>query len=142
MIGLLIISHYGLGKEFRIALEHVCGKQEQFQTISILKDDTIDDKIDDVLKAVKQVDSGQGVLIITDIYGATPSNIAFAVLEHDVACEVISGMNLPMLVKLASVRKRRSLKQLALEAKASGRNKIFLGEEMVCRYTNKVKPVA
>ncbi len=139
MIGLLIISHYGLAGEFRIALEHICGEQKQFGILSILPEDTIESRISDVLEAIRQVDGGSGVLMLTDIFGATPSNIALSALDHDVRAEIIAGLNLPMLVKLACDRKDSSLEQLVSSAKITGRNNIYSGKDMVCRYKPKVK---
>ncbi len=139
MIGLLIISHYGLAQEFKIALEHICGQQQQFQTLSILPEDTIETRLPDLLGAVRQVDDGTGVLILTDIFGATPSNIALSVLDYDVNVEIIAGLNLPMLVKLACDRNNSALDELVSCAKTTGQNNIFSGKDLVCRYRPRVK---
>ena len=103
MIGVVIVTHGNLACEFRAALEHVVGPQEQVETICIGPDDDLDARRTDMLAALAKVDSGDGVVVLTDMFGGSPSNLAISAMEKpDV--EVVAGVNLPMLVKLASVR--------------------------------------
>ena len=99
MIGLLIVTHGGLAQEFRNALEHVVGAQPALEAIAIGPDDDMEARRVDILEAVKRVDSGQGVIILTDMFGGTPSNLAISVMD-ELKAEVIAGISLPILVKL------------------------------------------
>ena len=103
MIGLVIVTHGGLALEFRAALEHVVGPQKQLETISIGPEDDMAGRRNEILAAVKRADSGQGVVVLTDMFGGTPSNLANSIIEPG-RVEVLAGINLPLLVKLASVR--------------------------------------
>src|SRR3990170_3080953 len=108
MIGLVIVTHGGLAVEFRHALEHVVGRQTALETISIGPDDDMEARRRDILSAVRRTDNGKGVIILTDMFGGTPSNLAISVMDEAKA-EVIAGINLPILVKLASIRGETSL---------------------------------
>src|ERR1700736_2441802 len=108
MIGLVIVTHGRLAVEFRAALEHVVGPQDQIEAITIGPDDNGEHCRKNIIEAVKRVDSGDGVAILTDIFGGTPSNLAISVMSRP-KVEVLAGINLPMLVKLAKVREERSL---------------------------------
>lgn len=123
MIGLVIIAHGGLATEFRSALEHVHGPQEQIATISIGADDEIEARRNEIIEAVKSVDSGDGAILLTDMFGGTPSNLAISVMEQ-AKVEVVAGINLPMLIKLASVRDEISLEKAIVEAQEAGRKYI------------------
>jgi PTS system mannose-specific IIA component len=103
MIGLVLVAHGRLAAEFIAAVEHVVGPQTAIRAVSISKDDDVEKKRAEILAAAKEVDDGSGVVILTDMFGGTPSNLAISVMEKANA-EVIAGLNLPMLVKLASVR--------------------------------------
>lgn len=103
MIGLVIVTHGGLASEFRNALEHVVGRQSALETIAIGPDDNAAQRRQEILDAVRRVDTGRGVIILTDMFGGTPSNLAISVMDETRA-EVIAGINLPILVKLASIR--------------------------------------
>lgn len=133
MIGLVIVTHGALGREFRIALEHVVGPQEQFETIAV--DDDMDREIvlHKIRLAVKRVDTGEGVVLLTDIFGGTPSNLAVAALNGS-PIELISGVNLPMLITLANVRRKSRLAEAVAEAKSSGRRYIHAASDVLCRY--------
>ncbi|MDH3580586.1 MAG: PTS sugar transporter subunit IIA [Hyphomicrobiales bacterium] len=123
MIGLVIIAHGGLATEFRSALEHVHGPQEQVVTISIGADDEIEARRNEIIEAIETVDSGDGAILLTDMFGGTPSNLAISVMEQ-AKVEVVAGINLPMLIKLASVRGEVSLDQAIVEAQEAGRKYI------------------
>ena len=103
MIGLVIVTHGRLAEEFVLAMEHVVGPQRNVTAVCIGPDDDMERRRADILQAAKAVDEGQGVILLTDMFGGTPSNLAISVMEQTRA-EVIAGLNLPMLIKLASVR--------------------------------------
>lgn len=103
MIGLVLVTHGRLAKEFKDAVEHVVGPQEKFATICIGPEDDMEQRRADIVKAVQSVDDHQGVIILTDMFGGTPSNLAISVMDEG-RVEVIAGVNLPMLIKLTSVR--------------------------------------
>ena len=103
MIGLVLVTHGRLAEEFRNAVEHVVGAQQNFETVAIGADDDMERRRQDIVEAVELADSGSGVVILTDMFGGTPSNLAISVMEPG-RVEVIAGMNLPMLIKLSSVR--------------------------------------
>ena len=97
MIGVVIVTHGGLAGEFRAALEHVVGRQEQIETIAIGPDDDMERQRGEILAAIKRVDSGEGVALLTDMFGGTPSNLAISVMD-EAHVEVIAGINLPILI--------------------------------------------
>ena len=130
MIGLVIVTHGGLAREFRSALEHVVGPQTQIETISIGPEDDMEKRRGDILAAVASVDTGEGVVVLTDMFGGTPSNLAISVMD-DAQIEVIAGINLPMLVKLASARKECGLKQAIEKAKEAGRKYISVASQVL-----------
>ena len=123
MIGLVLVTHGRLAVEFRSALEHVVGPQTQIEAVTIGPDDDVEQRRKDIIEAVKRVDSGEGVAILTDMFGGTPSNLAISVMEQTRA-EVIAGLNLPMLIKLASVRTRQGLEDSVACAQEAGRKYI------------------
>jgi len=128
MIGLVLVTHGRLAVEFRAALEHVVGAQEQIETITIGPDDDVEQRRRDIIEAVKRADSGDGVVILTDMFGGTPSNLAISVMKT-VGAEVIAGVNLPMLVKLARVRGDLEIKQAVTMAAEAGRKYINVASE-------------
>jgi PTS system mannose-specific IIA component len=130
MIGLVIVTHGGLAKEFRAALEHVHGPQDQLAVISIGPDDDMETRRNEILAAITQVESGNGVILLTDMFGGTPSNLAISVME-DAKVEVIAGVNLPMLIKLASVRGESSLSEAISEAQEAGRKYISVASKIL-----------
>jgi PTS system mannose-specific IIA component len=130
MIGIVIITHGGLAIEFRAALEHVVGAQERIETLSIGPDDDIERRRDELIEAVHRVDTGAGVIILTDMFGGTPSNLAISVME-DTRAEVLAGVNLPMLIRLASVRKDKSLEEAVDLAKEAGRKYISVASQVL-----------
>ena len=123
MIGLVIVTHGRLAQEFVSAMEHVVGPQSAVQAICIGPDDDMERRRQDILTACSQVEDGQGVILLTDMFGGTPSNLAISVMEQTRA-EVIAGLNLPMLIRLASVRTRCSLEDAVAAAQEAGRKYI------------------
>jgi PTS system mannose-specific IIA component len=123
MIGLVIVTHGRLAEEFRLAMEHVVGPQADVVAVCIGPDDDMEQRRTDILTAAETVNSGQGVILLTDMFGGTPSNLAISVMEQTSA-EVIAGLNLPMLIKLASVRGRESLETCVAHAQEAGRKYI------------------
>jgi PTS system mannose-specific IIA component len=123
MIGLVIVTHGRLAEEFLYAMEHVVGPQAAVAAICIGPDDDMERRRRDIFKACEQVDLGQGVILLTDMFGGTPSNLAISVMEQTKA-EVIAGLNLPMLIKLASVRGREPLATCVAHAQEAGRKYI------------------
>ena len=130
MIGLVIVTHGGLAKEFRSALEHVVGPQEQIETISIGPDDDMELRREDILSAVRKVESGDGAVLLTDMFGGTPSNLAISLMENS-KIEVIAGINLPMLIKLASVRSESTLADAINQAQTAGRKYISIASHVL-----------
>ncbi len=123
MIGLVIVTHGRLAEDFVAATEHVVGPQAAIETISIAADDDMEARRNDILAAAHRVDAGAGVIILTDMFGGTPSNLAISVMSKANA-EVIAGVNLPMLIKLASIRADRPLKEAVAAAHDAGRKYI------------------
>jgi mannose PTS system EIIA component len=123
MIGLVIVTHGRLAEEFVLAMEHVVGPQSAVEAICIGPEDDMEKRRQDILMACNRVNSGGGVILLTDMFGGTPSNLAISVMEQTKA-EVIAGLNLPMLIKLASVRTRQSLEDAVACAQEAGRKYI------------------
>lgn len=130
MIGLVLVTHGRLADEFRSAIEHVVGPQKQLETVCIDPDDDIEQRSNDILDAIKIVDQGSGAILLTDMFGGTPSNLAISVMEQG-RVEVIAGVNLPMLIKLASVRKDHSMADALVEAQDSGRKYIHVASHVL-----------
>ena len=128
MIGLVIVTHGGLAIEFRNALEHVVGPQSALETVQIGPEDDPDQRRRDILDAVGRVEGGKGVIILTDMFGGTPSNLAISVMEETKA-EVIAGINLPTLVKLASIRADTTLGQAVIAARDAGKKYIKVASQ-------------
>jgi mannose PTS system EIIA component len=128
MIGLVIVTHGGLAIEFRHALEHVVGRQTQLETIAIGPEDDLTQRRQDILDAVKRTNTGNGVIILTDMFGGTPSNLAISVMDEAKA-EVIAGINLPILVKLASIRSEMGLAQAVAMARDAGKKYIKVASQ-------------
>jgi mannose PTS system EIIA component len=120
MIGLVLVTHGRLAIEFRSALEHVVGPQRQLEAITIGPDDDVEQCRKNILDAVKRVDSGEGVAILTDMFGGTPSNLAISVMSQP-KVEVLAGINLPMLIKLAKIREICPLQDAVSAAQEAGR---------------------
>ena len=123
MIGLVIVTHGRLAEEFVAAMEHVVGPQTGVTAICIGPDDDMERRRRDILRACGEVDDGGGVILLTDMFGGTPSNLAISVMEQTHA-EVIAGLNLPMLIKLASLREVESLDACVEHAQEAGKRYI------------------
>jgi PTS system mannose-specific IIA component len=130
MIGLVLVTHGRLAVEFRSALEHVVGPQTQIEAVTIGPEDDVEQRRNDIIEAVKRVDSGEGVAILTDMFGGTPSNLAISVMGRP-KVEVLAGINLPMLVKLAKVRDECPLTEAVAAAQDSGRKYITIASRVL-----------
>ena len=130
MIGLVLVTHGRLAKEFIHALEHVVGKQERLEAICIGPDDRMEIRRNDIAEAIARVEVGMGVIVLTDMFGGTPSNLAISLLEEG-KVEVVAGLNLPMLVKLARVRKDYNLHKAAAAAQDAGRKYINIASQVL-----------
>ena len=130
MIGMVLVTHGRLADEFIAATEHVVGAQEQIRAICIGPDDDMEQRRQDILKAVETANSGQGVVLLTDMFGGTPSNLAISVMDGKTV-EVVAGVNLPMLIKLASVRADRSLADAVDEARQAGQKYISVASQVL-----------
>lgn len=130
MIGLVLVTHGQLAAEFRNAVEHVVGPQENFEAVAIGADDDMEQRRRDIVDAVAKVDQGSGVVVLTDMFGGTPSNLAISVMEPG-RIEVIAGMNLPMLIKLSSVRKNGDLAAAVEQAQIAGRKYINVASQLL-----------
>lgn len=130
MIGLLIVTHGGLAREFQAALEHVVGPQQQIETVSIGPDDDVEARRQEILAFARRLDTGEGVILLTDMFGGTPSNLSISILD-EANVEVIAGVNLPMLVRLASVRSNTPLAEAVDLAKEAGRKYISVARQVL-----------
>jgi mannose PTS system EIIA component len=130
MIGLVIVTHGQLASEFRAALEHVVGPQEQIEAVTIGPDDDVEQRRKDIIEAVKRMDTGEGVAILTDMFGGTPSNLAISCMGRP-QVEVLAGINLPMLVKLAKVRKCCALQEAVAQAQEAGRKYVTIASRVL-----------
>ncbi|CDZ63163.1 MULTISPECIES: PTS sugar transporter subunit IIA [Rhizobium/Agrobacterium group] len=130
MIGLVLVTHGKLAEEFRHAVEHVVGPQKFIETVSIGPEDDMDQRRQDIVDAVTNADEGHGVIILTDMFGGTPSNLSISVMESG-RIEVIAGMNLPMLIKLAGVRSDNNMDRALVEASEAGRKYINVASRVL-----------
>jgi PTS system mannose-specific IIA component len=127
---MVLVTHGHLATEFRAALEHVVGPQKQIVSISIGPEDDMERRRSDIIAAIKQADSGDGVVVLTDMFGGTPSNLAISVMNGG-KVEVLAGINLPMLIKLASVRETQPLEQAVLQAQDAGRKYVYIASKVL-----------
>ncbi len=130
MIGLVLVTHGRLAVEFRAALEHVVGPQTQIETVSIGPDDNVERRRQDIVDAVQKADDGSGVILLTDMFGGTPSNLAISVMDAG-KVEVVAGVNLPMLIKLASIRDDKPLEAAVADAQEAGRKYINVASHVL-----------
>lgn len=130
MIGLILVTHGDLAKHFVDAMEHVVGKQQAVATVCIGPNDDMEKRRAEIAKAIKTVDSGSGVIILTDLFGGTPSNLAISLLERG-KTEVIAGINLPMLIRLAGARGSLGVVDAVEAAQIAGRNYITVASEFL-----------
>jgi PTS system mannose-specific IIA component len=130
MIGLVLVTHGRLAVEFIAALEHVVGPQQKVTAVCIGAEDDMEQRRRDILDSVARVDEGDGVVLLTDMFGGTPSNLAISVLDR-ANVEVIAGVNLPMLIKLASVRSASKLPVAVVQAQEAGRKYINVASQLL-----------
>lgn len=133
MIGLILVTHGNLAVEFVHAMEHVVGPQDAIATVCIGPNDDMEERREEIAAAIQAVDSGAGVIVLTDLFGGTPSNLAISLLEAG-RVEVIAGINLPMLIRLAGTRKSKDVVSAVMAARDAGKTYItvaseFLGEQ-------------
>ena len=130
MIGMVLVTHGRLAAEFIAALEHVVGPQQRIAAVCIGADDDMEQRRRDILDSVAKVEEGDGVVLLTDMFGGTPSNLAISVLVR-ANVEVIAGVNLPMLIKLASVRSTSKLPVAVTQAQEAGRKYINVASQLL-----------
>ena len=130
MIGLVLVTHGRLADEFVTAMEHVVGKQERIATVEIGPDDDMEARRTDIANAIAAVDSGRGVILLTDLFGGTPSNLAISLMVRG-HVEVIAGINLPMLIRLESARKTMKVVDAVAAAREAGRKYISVASEVL-----------
>lgn len=130
MIGLVLVTHGRLATEFVTAMEHVVGPQQQIIPICIGPDDDMEARRTDIAQAIQSADTGKGVIVLTDLFGGTPSNLAISLLEPG-RIEVIAGINLPMLIRLESARRRMNVIDAVAAAREAGRKYISVASEVL-----------
>ncbi len=134
MIGIVLVTHGNLAREFLAAMEHVVGKQEQARAISIGPDDDMEQRRADILAAAVDVDSGEGAILLTDMFGGTPSNLAISIMDR-AKVEILAGVNLPMLIKLATVRRTETIADAVTQARDAGRKYISVASTLLTDQT-------
>ncbi len=130
MIGLVLVTHGGLATEFVVAMEHVVGPQRAIASICIGPDDDMEGRRTDIARAIAEVDSGRGVILLTDLFGGTPSNLAISLMQPG-QVEVIAGINLPMLIRLEGARKVMPVHAAVAAAREAGRKYISVASEIL-----------
>src|SRR5688500_8598560 len=130
MIGLVLVPHGRLAAEFVAALEHVVGAQRQIAAVCIGPDDDMEQRRQDILRSIGEVDSGDGVVLLTDMFGGTPSNLAISVMDR-AKIEVVAGVDLPLLIKLASLRQHETLGNAVRGAQEAGRKYINVASQLL-----------
>jgi PTS system mannose-specific IIA component len=130
MIGMVLVTHGRLAAEFVAALEHVVGAQKQIAAVCIGADDDMEARREDILTRISEVDTGDGVVLLTDMFGGTPSNLAISVMDR-AKIEVVAGVNLPMLIKLAGLRQSEGLQRSVAGAQEAGRKYINVASQLL-----------
>ncbi|WP_395611508.1 PTS sugar transporter subunit IIA [Allosphingosinicella sp.] len=130
MIGLVLVTHGRLASEFIVAMEHVVGPQQQIEGICIGPEDDMEERRGQIADAIRAVDGGVGVIILTDLFGGTPSNLAISLMKSD-KIEVIAGVNLPMLIRLDGARKTMDVRGAVAAAREAGRKYISVASEVL-----------
>lgn len=130
MIGLILVTHGRLAEQFVDAMQHVVGIQEGIATVCIGPNDDMEQRREDIASAITAVDAGAGVIVLTDLFGGTPSNLAISLLVRG-KVEVIAGINLPMLIRLAGARKTLGVAEAVEAAQTAGRNYITVASEFL-----------
>jgi PTS system mannose-specific IIA component len=129
-IGVVLVTHGNLATELVKVMEHVVGPQTQLTTITIGPDDDMEKRREDILSSVQLVDQGRGVIILTDMFGGTPSNLAISIMEQ-ANIDIIAGVNLPMLIKLASVRSTETISDAVAQAREAGQKYIMVASQVL-----------
>ena len=129
-IGVVLVTHGNLATELVKVMEHVVGPQTQLTTITIGPDDDMEKRREDILSSVQLVDKGRGVIILTDMFGGTPSNLAISIMEQ-ANIDIIAGVNLPMLIKLASVRSTETISDAVTQAREAGQKYIMVASQVL-----------
>ena len=130
MIGIIIVTHGNLALELKSAMEHILGAQKNIEIICISSDDDLDERKNDIEGSIKKIDNNSGIVMLTDMFGGTPSNLAISFLKTG-KIEIISGVNLPMLVKLIGLRDSNDLSGVAQETKDSAQKYISIASEIL-----------
>ena len=130
MIGLVLVTHGRLAEEFISAMQHVVGPQDQVKAVCIGPEDDMEMRRSEILNKVSEVDNGSGAIVLTDMFGGTPSNLAISIMDK-ARVEIIAGINLPMLIKLASLRKDKSLKEAVEGAQEAGKKYINVASKLL-----------
>lgn len=130
MIGMILVTHGRLAEEFVHAMEHVVGKQEAVATVCIGPNDDMERRRSEIRRAIREVDNGEGTIVLTDLFGGTPSNLAISLMETG-KVEVIAGINLPMLIRLAGARKSMDIRGAVTAARDAGKNYITVASEFL-----------
>ena len=130
MIGLVLVTHGNLALEFISAMQHVVGKQENVEAVCIGPEDDMEMRRTEILDKVSKVDSGSGVVVLTDMFGGTPSNLAISIMDR-ANVEILAGMNLPMLIKIASLRKDKTIKETVEGAQEAGKKYINIASQLL-----------
>ena len=138
MIGLILVTHGQLAREFVSAMEHVVGPQAAIESVCIGPQDDAQGRREEISEKIAEVDQGQGVIILTDLFGGTPSNLAISLLEEG-KVEVIAGINLPMLIRLARARTEMNVADAVRAARDAGRNYITIASEFLARPSDEMK---
>ena len=130
MIGLVLVTHENLALEFISAMQHVVGKQEQVEAVCIGPEDDMEMRRNEILSKAESVNSGDGTIVLTDMFGGTPSNLAISIMDR-AKVEIIAGINLPMLIKLASLRKDKNMKETVEGAQEAGKKYINIASQLL-----------
>ncbi len=132
MIGLILVSHRNLAQEMKAVMEHVVGAQENVESVGIFPNDDMEQRRSEIQEKIAKVNTGDGVIVLTDMFGGTPSNLAISMMTQD-KVEVLAGMNLPMLIKLAQVRSTLPLKEAVVSAQDAGKKYINVASALLNR---------
>lgn len=130
MIGIVLVTHGNLALEFISAMQHVVGKQEQVEAVCIGAEDDMESRRNEILQKIERSNKGEGVILLTDMFGGTPSNLAISVMDK-ANVEIIAGVNLPMLIKLATARKENDLKTCVVQAQEAGKKYITVASQLL-----------
>ncbi len=130
MIGLVLVTHGNLANEFVSAMQHVVGKQDGVATVCIGPEDDMEVRRNEIIQKVTEVNVGKGVVVLTDMFGGTPSNLAISIMDK-AKVEIIAGVNLPMLIKIATLRKEKNLKETVEGAQEAGKKYINIASQLL-----------